>query len=105
MIPPKAAPTENMDRESQPSRPAALDELEEPPPELEPDPEPELEGADEVGFDPDVAEGVKTPPDGSWARHEDAADAASSAVLGPAHDQHARIYRCKKKCPVLTSRA
>ena len=82
MTPPKAAATENMDRESQPSRPAALGELllEEPEPPALPEPE----GDEEVGLDPPaVGEGVKTPPDGSWARHEDAAEAASSAVFGP----------------------
>jgi hypothetical protein len=85
MIPPTAAPTVNKDRASQPSRPAALGELLEEPAALEPEPE----GEDEVGFDPpDVGEGVKTPPDGSWARQDDAAEAASSAVLGPAHGQH-----------------
>lgn len=89
-IPPIPAPTENKDLASHPSRPAALGELllEEPEPPALPEPE----GDEEVGLDPPaVGEGVKTPPDGSWARHEDAAEAASSAVLGPVCNQRKQV--------------
>lgn len=48
---------------------------------------PDPDGEDEVGAlpPPPVTEGVKTPPEGSWAIQDEAADAASSAVLGPAN--------------------
>lgn len=81
--PPKAIPTDAAPFISHTNPAAALDEplAPEPPAPLEP----ELDGDEEVGPETaDVGEGVKTPPDGSWAIHDEAAAAASWAVLGPA---------------------
>ena len=79
--PPRAIPKEAMVFISHPSLDAALGAS------LEPDPPAPLDpdGEDEEGTETCVVgEGVKTPPEGSWAIHDDAAVAASSAVLGPA---------------------
>jgi hypothetical protein len=81
--PPKAIPTDAAPLISHTSPAAALDEplAPEPPAPLEP----ELDGDEDVGPETaDVGEGVKTPPDGSCAIHDEAAAAASWAVLGPA---------------------
>lgn len=80
--PPRAIPKEAMVFMSHPSLDAELGAS------LEPDPPAPLEpdGEDEEGTETwVVGEGVKTPPEGSWAIHDDAAVAASSAVLGPAY--------------------
>jgi hypothetical protein len=70
--PPKAIPTEARLFMSQPSLIPALGELLAPPEPLEPD------GDEEVGPETElVGEGVKTPPEGSWAIQDEAADAAS----------------------------
>lgn len=83
ITPPNAIPTDAAPFISHTSPAAALDDplAPEPPAPLEP----ELDGDEEVGPETaDVGEGVKTPPDGSWAIHDEAAAAASWAVLGPA---------------------
>lgn len=76
--PPKAKPAEARDFISHPSFIAAFGDWLEPldPPDP-PDPS-DPEGDEEVGLErEEVGEGVKTPPAGSWAIHDDAADAAS----------------------------
>jgi hypothetical protein len=70
--PPNAIPTETTPFISHPSLEAALGVV------LELPALPEPEGEEEVGPETaEVGEGVKTPPEGSWAIHEEAADAAS----------------------------
>jgi hypothetical protein len=76
--PPKAIPREASDFISHPSFIAAFgDWLDPPEPPDPPDPL-EPDGEEEVATaSDDVGDGVKTPPEGSWAMHDDAAAAAS----------------------------
>jgi len=63
---------------SHPSLVAALGDWLDPPEPPDPPAPPEPEGEEEVGTErDDVGDGVKTPPAGSCAKHEDAAAAAS----------------------------
>jgi len=83
--PPMAIPTEAMDFISHPSFVAAFGVWLDPPEPPDPPAPPEPEGEEEVGTErEEVGDGVKTPPEGSWAIHDEAAVAASCAVLGPA---------------------
>jgi len=76
--PPKAIATEARDFISHPSFIAALGDWLELPDPPDPPAPPDPEGDEEVGTErEEVGDGVKTPPAGSWAIHDDAAAAAS----------------------------